>query len=136
MKALEAIRQFDEYSKVCWLATVDGEQPRVRPMGSALFDAGAIWFATSARSEKIRQLAINPNVEICYIDLQWSHLRIRGQARQVAEPTMRQRVWENAPELRQFFTGPDDADMVLLRVDIADVRMMTMRDGKYQKLDV
>ena len=57
-----------EFLKNCgtyYLATADGDQPRVRPFGTAHIFEGKLYFQTGLSKPVAAQLAANPNVEIC-----------------------------------------------------------------------
>jgi len=64
---------------IYYLATMDGNQPRVRPFGTVDWFEDKIYFQTDRRKDVSRQMAVNPKVEICAFDgSQW--LRISATA--------------------------------------------------------
>ena len=65
------------------LATMDGSQPRVRPVSPVRVDGFVIYVANLRRYHKTEELAANPKVELCYLDERQSKSRCRS-ARQSA----------------------------------------------------
>ena len=57
---------FANANKTCYLATADGDQPRVRAMGMWYADETGFYFQTSTTKEFTHQLEKNPKTEICF----------------------------------------------------------------------
>ena len=62
------------------LATMDGNQPRVRPVSPVRVDGFVIYVANLRRYHKTEELAANPKVELCYLDDRHNQVRITGVA--------------------------------------------------------
>ncbi|WP_373734951.1 pyridoxamine 5'-phosphate oxidase family protein [Bacteroides heparinolyticus] len=65
MKTVKEIYDFLVDAKTFYLATVEGEQPRVRPYGAQLFYEGKIYIMAFGKTNATHQIAANPKVEIC-----------------------------------------------------------------------
>ena len=65
MDAAKKIYDFLDDAKTYYLATVEGDQPRVRPYGSRLFHEGKIFIMAWDATNATRQLTENPKAEIC-----------------------------------------------------------------------
>ena len=65
MSGIEKVLQFLDEAKTYYLATTDGDQPRVRPFGTALVHDGTLYIQTGKVKEVSKQLAKNPKAEIC-----------------------------------------------------------------------
>ena len=65
MNNLEKVCAFLDEAKTYYLATVEGDQPRVRPFGTALLYDGKLYIQTGKIKPVSRQIAANPKVEIC-----------------------------------------------------------------------
>ena len=61
----QKVYDFLENAKTFYLATVEGDQPRVRPYGAMLFFEGRIYIMAFGKTNATRQIAANPKVEIC-----------------------------------------------------------------------
>ena len=65
MEAIQTVYDFMDDAKVFYLATVDGDQPRVRPYGATVLFEGKIYVMAMAGTNAPKQLAENPKCEIC-----------------------------------------------------------------------
>lgn len=71
---------FVQENPACFIATIDGDQPRVRGFLTVLFNDGKIYFTTGTMKNVYRQLSANPNVELCYCSQDFGKmLRISGK---------------------------------------------------------
>lgn len=78
MKTLLDVCKFLKATGTYYLATVDGDKPRVRPFGTAHIYNGKLYIQTGKKKAVSHQIAANPNVEICAMaDGDW--LRIEGE---------------------------------------------------------
>lgn len=98
-----------EFLKKCgtyYLATMDGEQPRVRPFGTIdLFD-GRLTIQTGKKKEVSRQMAANSRIEICAFDgNQW--LRLAADA--VEDPRLEAQchMLDAYPSLKKMYQPGD-----------------------------
>ena len=78
MTDIERVCQFLDEAQTYYLATVEGDQPRVRPFGTALIYDGKLYIQTGKVKPVSKQLAVNPKAEICaFKDGKW--LRVAGE---------------------------------------------------------
>jgi general stress protein 26 len=106
---------------VIYLATVEGDQPRVRPVTLVNLDAG-FYIITGARggrdASKLRQIKANPRVEY-YLTLEEEKRGfIRGEATAsvIRDPATRERLFSEIEWAKSYFEGPEDPDYVLLGI--------------------
>jgi uncharacterized pyridoxamine 5'-phosphate oxidase family protein len=79
MSNLDRVCTFLKEAGTYYLATVDGDQPRVRPFGTAHVFEGKLYFQTGLVKDVAKQMAANPKVEICaFKDGVW--VRVSGEA--------------------------------------------------------
>ncbi|MFA5060318.1 MAG: pyridoxamine 5'-phosphate oxidase family protein [Candidatus Omnitrophota bacterium] len=108
-----------------FLATVDGSQPKVRPMMPYLTEDGMLLLALLGHSRTVAQVKKNPLVEICFVDRKMAFCRIAGTAKISENPENKETVWNNIPMLRQYFSSPQDSNFVLLEIGINSAEAMT-----------
>ncbi len=65
MEAVKKVYDFLEDAKTFYLATVENDQPRVRPYGAMLFFEDKIYIMAFGQTNATRQIAANPKAEIC-----------------------------------------------------------------------
>ncbi len=104
-----------EYLKKCktfYIATMEGDQPRVRPFGIAEEFEGKIYIQTGKIKNVSKQLAINPKIEICACDgPTW--LRIEGEAVNDDRIEAKAYVLDKNPSLKGMYSADDDNTQVL-----------------------
>lgn len=75
----EALR-FIQGNKVFFMATVDGDQPRLRPLGFVMEFEGKVYFGVGDQKAVYRQMQAQPKVEICSVSPDGNWLRLSGRA--------------------------------------------------------
>ena len=108
-----------------FLATVEGNRPRVRPMMPYLTEEGELLLALLGRSRTISQIKSNPNVEVCFVDRKMWYCRVTGTAVLSDDAVKKNLVWEGIPMLRQYFSGPQDQGFHLAVIHIKSIEAMT-----------
>src|SRR5579862_7045311 len=83
------------------LATIDGDQPRVRPVSPVRTDGFTVYVANLRRYHKTAEIEANPRVELCYLDDHHDQVRITGTAEIVKDRPLLQEIWDANPLLRQ-----------------------------------
>lgn len=112
MDAIQRVANFLEEAGVFYLATVEGDQPRVRPFGLCLVSDGKLYIQTGKSKECSKQLAINPKAEICACKGgEW--LRISGELIDDPNRDVMVAILEKAPNLKGMY-DPDDGNMQVL----------------------
>ncbi len=121
-------------SGYCTLATVEGTQPRVRPMSPLLTEDGQLLVALFAHLRTVRQVQANPMVELCFVDRKMCYCRISGKAKISQDKTKKGLLWEAVPMLRQYFGGIDDANFCVMEIAINEVEAMTPQQMQPEKI--
>jgi pyridoxamine 5'-phosphate oxidase len=113
-------------SQCVYLATAEGDQPRVRPVTLLDIDR-KFWIATGRRSAKARQMLRNPNVEFCLPLTETcgtGYLRIAGVATAEEDPETRRRIGDQILFLREYWSGPDDPNVALFRITRVEIEYL------------
>ena len=112
MEGIEKVCKFLEDAKTYYLATVEGDQPRVRPFGTALVYEGKLYIQTGKVKPVSKQLAENSKVEICaFKDGVW--LRVSGELVEDDRTEPKKAVLDAYPELRGMYDENDGNTQVL-----------------------
>lgn len=113
------MKEVYEFLKKCetyYLATVEGDQPRVRPFGTADTFEGKLYIQTGKRKPVSLQMAANPRVEICAFDgTTW--LRVQANAIEDDRREARMHMLESYPVLRSMYNEDDGNCQVLYLQD-------------------
>jgi general stress protein 26 len=107
-----------------YLATVDGDQPRLRPVSPVKTDQFTVYVANLRSYGKTAEIAANPRVELCYMNAEHDQVRITGLAEIVTDSQLLEEIWEANPLLRKYLGTIDNPALILYRVDPARVRYM------------
>src|SRR5499426_1177639 len=107
-----------------YLATIDGDQPRVRPVSPVRTDRFTVFVANLRMYHKTAEIAANPKVELCYLDDKHDQVRITGVAEVVTDRALLQEIWDANPLMRQYLGSIDNPDLLVYRVRPARVRFM------------
>ena len=62
---MEEVEKFLKEAETYYLATVEGDQPRVRPFGTAHIFEGKLYIQTGKKKDVSKQLHANPKAELC-----------------------------------------------------------------------
>ena len=106
------------------LATVDGDQPRARPITATWTDGFTVYFANLKRFHKTQEIAANAKVELCYLDKNDDQVRITGIAELVTDRATQEEAFTRDALLRQYLRSPDNPEFTLYRVRPTRVRFM------------
>jgi general stress protein 26 len=107
-----------------YLATQDGDQPRVRPVSPVRTDRFTVYVANLRSYHKTGEIAANPRVELCYLDDHHDQVRITGVAEIVTDRGLLQEIWDANPLLRQYLGSLDNPELILYRIRPNRVRYM------------
>ena len=106
------------------LATIDGSQPRVRPVSPVKTDGFTIYVANLRLYHKTVEIAANPRVELCYMDDGHNQVRLTGLAEIVTDRPLLEEIWQQNPLLRQFLGSLDNPALIVYRIRPTQVRYM------------
>ncbi len=102
------ILAFITKSRIGYLGTVDGVAARVRGMDTFRADEDGLIFYTGKMKDVFKQVAKNPEVEVCYF-AEGIQVRVRGKMEIVEDLTMKKEIVENRPFLKSFYKNGYDA---------------------------
>ena len=109
---MERVCQFLKTAGVYYLATVEGDQPRVRPFGTAHIFEGKLYIQTGKVKPTSRQLAENPRAEICaFHNGAW--VRVAGELVEDDRVEARKSMLDAYPNLRNMYDENDGNTQVL-----------------------
>lgn len=112
MKDIERVVNFLDEAQTYYLATVEGDQPRVRAFGTVLLCKDRLYIQTGKVKEVSKQIAANPKVEICaFKDGSW--VRITGELAEDDDREVKVAMLEKMPSLSAMY-NPDDGNMQML----------------------
>lgn len=103
---MERVAQFLKDAGTYYLATADGDQPRVRPFGTAHIFEGRLYIQTGKSKDVSKQIHANPRVEVCACkDGEW--LRVAGELVEDDRREARQSMLDAYPSLKNMYSADD-----------------------------
>ena len=109
---MEEIYEFLKENHTYYLATVEGDQPRVRPFGTAHIFEGKLYIQTGKSKSVSKQLAANPKCEICaFKDGVW--LRVAAELVEDDRVEAKKSMLDDYPSLRNMYNENDSNTQVL-----------------------
>jgi len=103
---MQRVEKFLKEAEVYYLATVEGDQPRVRPFGTVNIFEGRLYIQTGKVKDVSKQLHINPKAEICaYKNGEW--LRVSGRLVEDDRVEARRSMLEAYPSLQAMYKEDD-----------------------------
>ncbi len=111
-------------AKFPMLASMDGDQPRLRPVSPVRTEGFTIYVANLRRYGKTAEIAANPKVELCYCDADHHQVRITGVAEVLTERPLLEEIWAGNPLLRAYLGSLDNPELIIYRIVPNRVRYM------------
>ena len=120
---------------LCYLATVERDQPRVRAFRMWFADVTGFYFHTARSKQVCKQLQRNPRVEVCF------HapgpppdpgrmMRVTGTVEFIEDIPLKNVLLEERPFLKKIGTGmPDDPLLAVFRIGRGEAYFWTMADN-------
>ena len=109
---MEKVYEFLKECKTYYLATVDGDQPRVRPFGTVNIFDGKLYIQTGKAKPVSMQISKNPKVELCAFNGEkW--LRLSGELIEDDRYEAKKSMLDSYPELRGMYDENDGNTQVL-----------------------
>lgn len=114
---MQEVYEFLKKSGTYYLATMEGDQPRVRPFGTVEIFEGKLYIQTGKVKEVSKQIQNNPKVELCaFADGKW--LRIAGKLIRDDRYEAKKHMLDNYPNLQAMYSADDDNTEVLYFEDV------------------
>ena len=123
-------------AKFPMLSSIDGDQPRLRPVSPVKTDGFTVYVANLKAYHKTQEIAANPKVELCYMDSKHDQVRITGVAEVLRKRDELQAIWDANPLLRQYLGTIDNPMLIVYRIVPKQVRFMREWALEYHEVPV
>ncbi|MBR5387539.1 MAG: pyridoxamine 5'-phosphate oxidase family protein [Clostridiales bacterium] len=109
---MNEVYEFLKEAQTYYLATVEGDQPRVRPFGTVDIFEDKLYIQTGKIKAVSKQIEANPKVEVCaFKDGKW--LRVSGELVRDDRVEAKAHMLDNYPSLKGMYSADDDNTEVL-----------------------
>jgi len=129
--SLKEYADFANANKPCYLATVEGDQPRVRALGMWYADETGFYFQAQSVKAMCKQLQKNPNVEVYFNTKDFSKaMRVSGKVKFIDDLKIRAKCIEERPFVKNFgITEPDNPLLAVFHLYTGEAYFWTMADS-------
>ena len=132
MSNIEKVNEILDKSEEFYLATVDGDKPKVRPLGFHLLDGDKIYFGVGTFKAVYKQMEANPNVEIAAWDGE-HFLRYYGVADLSKNEKIAEKAFELMPEIAEIYKANGwEMGIFFLDKATAEIRNMMEVEETYE----
>lgn len=137
---LKEYTEFANKNPICYLATVEGDQPRVRGFMMWYADETGFYFHTGATKSVCRQLKKNPKAEVCFIQpspdqMEMKMMRVAGKVKFIEDIAVKERLMDERPFLKAIGTGkPDDPMLVVFKIYTGEAHFWKMENNMRESI--
>ncbi|MGP8023551.1 MAG: pyridoxamine 5'-phosphate oxidase family protein [Methanobacterium sp.] len=122
--------KFANETLVCYLATMDGNQPRVRALGFWFANDKGFYFQIGAMKDTYGQLQANRKVEACFWqpgEATGTMMRVAGEVEFLDDQELKKKVLEDRPFLKEFGMTFDHPGLIIFRITKGEAYFWTMK---------
>ncbi len=123
-EAVRLAKKLVAENKFPMLATIDSDQPRLRPVSPVRTESFTIHVGNLRSYHKTREIANNPKVELCYLDSDHNQVRITGIAHIETNRSVLEEIWNKNRLLQHYLGTIDNPDLIVYRIEPVRVRYM------------
>ncbi|MCX6693160.1 MAG: pyridoxamine 5'-phosphate oxidase family protein [Methanomicrobiales archaeon] len=125
--------KFANENPVTYIATAQGDQPRVRAFAMWFADKTGFYYHTGTPKAIYQQLKMNPKVELCFYkpgDGAGIMMRVTGKVEFIEDATLQERLFVDRPWVMDLMkAAPENARLAMFRVVHGEAYFWTMADN-------
>lgn len=124
--------RFANDNKLCYLATAEGDQPRVRALGFWFADETGFYFQTGSVKDMYKQLLQNPKAEACFYKQEGmigTMLRVTGKIEFINDKKLKERVLNERPFLKEYGLTIDSPGLIIFRISHGQAHFWNMENN-------
>jgi len=125
---------FANENPVTYIATVEGDQPRVRAFAMWFADRTGFYYHTGTPKNVYKQLTKNPKVELCFYapggQGAGKMMRVTGKVEFLDDQSLTERLFVDRPWVKDLLAaGPKDAKVAIFRIAHGESWFWTMENN-------
>jgi len=128
--------KFSNENPICYLATMDGNEPRVRALGFWFADETGFYFQTATNKEIPSQLKKNPFVEACFYKqegMMGTMLRVSGEVQFIDDISYKEKAINDRPFLKRFGLTAESPQLFLFKISHGKAHFWKMENNLLPK---
>lgn len=125
--------KFATENPLCFLATAEGDQPRVRAIALWFVNENGFYFATMYTKQLWKQMMANPKVEVCFYNnpqnmIEGKQMRVTGNIETIEDPELQKKATEDCAVIDQL-TGKSLGNLwTVFRIPSGEAWFFTLAD--------
>ncbi len=124
----EDCRDFANANPTCFLATMDGDQPRVRGMQLMFCNEKGFYFTTGNMKNMYEQLRKNPKIEVCFFSQkEFKTMRLEGEVEFITDMREKEKIFGTVSWLKSIVGGADNVAWMPFRIAKGRAYFWTMQ---------
>jgi uncharacterized pyridoxamine 5'-phosphate oxidase family protein len=133
--------KFASENPICFVATAEGDQPRVRVIALWFANEDGFYWGILSPKNVYKQLKVNPKVEVCFYDnlsdsLNAKQMRVTGEVEFVDDPELQKKAAEEGAPIEQLIGKPLGHLWKVFRIHSGEAFFFTLKDTlKEQELE-
>lgn len=129
--------KFANENPVTYIATADGDQPRVRAFAMWFADKNGFYYHTGSQKAVCQQLKKNPKVELCFYkpgEGAGTMMRVTGNVEFLEDPALMDRLFQDRPWMKDIVkAGAGNVQVAMFRVAHGEAYFWTMADNMRER---
>lgn len=130
---LSACVKFATENPVTYIATAEGDQPRVRAFAMWFADPTGFYYHTLTPKNVYGQLKKNPKVELCFFkpgEGAGTMMRVAGRVEFLEDKVLEERLYHDRPWVKDLIrTAPQGGSVTIFRVAHGEAYFWTMANN-------
>lgn len=123
----EDCRNFANENPSCFLATIDGDQPRVRGMQLLFCNERGFYFTTGSMKNMCEQLKKNPKTEVCFFSSkEFKSMRVEGEVEFITDMKEKEEIFGKVSWLKSIIGTHDNTMWTPFRITKGRAYFWTM----------
>lgn len=130
---MEKVMAFLKENPVFHFATLEGDEPRVRPLGFSMNFEGKLYLGIGKQKPSYRQITANPKIEFCSTGQDGRWMRVKGKVVMDDRPEVLDAAFAVMPNLKSMYNETTGAKLGLFYIADATAEFADMQGG-YEKI--
>lgn len=125
---MDEVLKFLAEAKTFYIATIDGDKPKVRPFGAVMEFEGKLYMCTNNTKDVYKQMVANPNIEVsATAGDKW--IRLAGKAVFDPRREAKARFLEVSPGLTRLYPSADDPIFAVFYIEEGEATIYSFGEG-------
>lgn len=104
-------------SPMCFIATISGNEPRVRAFQYQFEQDGKLWFCTAKSKDVFKQIQANPSVQICAVKQDMTWVRVTAKVSFEDNRSVKEHILDSQPLIKNIYGTVDNPEFTTFCIE-------------------